>query len=79
MKEKDRVKNALEAVAAMNGISVSEVHAEIQNAIQEALENPDPSVQQFWASIPHKGDIPTPEEVIGYLSSRYDSGSILVQ
>lgn len=79
MKEKDRVQNALEAIASINGVSVNEVRAEIQTAIQEALENPDPSVQQFWTSIPHKGSVPTPDEVIACLSSWFDSDSSLIQ
>lgn len=79
MKEKDRVHNALIAVAAINGMTVDEVRTEIQAAIDEAMKSTDPSVQQFWASIPHKGPAPTPEEVIDCISSRFTADCDYIQ
>lgn len=60
--------NALEIIAAKEGISVEEVRREIQLAIDEAMKNPDPKVQAEWRKIPKKGKKPTPEEVIEFVS-----------
>lgn len=30
------------------------------------MKSPEPQAQDFWKSIPHKGEQPTPEEVIAY-------------
>lgn len=73
MKEKDRAYNAIVAVAAMNGMTVEEVRAEIQASIDEAIKSPSPSVQQVWASIPYEGAVPTPEELIDYIYFRLTS------
>ena len=56
-------KKALESVAKKNGVSVEEVRREIEIVIAAAKANSDPEIQAFWISIPHKGEIPTPEEV----------------
>ena len=60
--------NALEIIAAKEGISVEEVSREIQLAIDDAMKNPDPKVQAEWRKIPKKGKKPTPEEVIEIVS-----------
>lgn len=59
---------SLEAVAKMNGVSVETVKQEIELAIAVASENSDPKVQAFWNSVPRKGKVPTPEEVIAYIA-----------
>ncbi len=60
--------NALEIIAAKEGISLEEVRREIQLAIDDAMKNPDPKVQAEWRKIPKKGKKPTPEEVIEFVS-----------
>lgn len=60
--------NALEIVAAKEGISVEEVRREVQLAIDEAMKNPDPKIQAEWRKIPKKGKKPTPEEVVEFFS-----------
>ncbi len=62
------VKNALQAIADREGISVSEVRKEIQSAIDEGMKSTDKSVQEYWSKIPRKGVKPTPEEVINYIT-----------
>lgn len=62
------VKNALQAIADREGISVSEVRKEIQSAIDEGMKSTDKSVQAYWSKIPRKGVKPTPEEVINYIA-----------
>ena len=60
----------IEKVARHNGVSEDEVRREIQTAIDLAMANPDPGVREYWAKIPRKGDKPTPEEAILYISGQ---------
>ena len=62
-----KAKKALKKLAKPKGISERAVRHEIEIAIQEAMKSPDPQAQAFWKSIPHKGEQPTPEEVIAYI------------
>jgi hypothetical protein len=32
------------------------------------MKSPESQAQTFWKSIPHKGEQPTPEEVIAYIA-----------
>ena len=64
------VRRAFEAVAKKNGVSIEEVRREIEMAISAARKNPAPKVQAFWTAIPCKGDVPTPEEVIAYITGQ---------
>ncbi len=63
-------KKALQLIAAENGCSVAEVRREINKAIDEGMKSTDPKAMELWASIPRKGDKPTPEEVIKAVSKR---------
>ena len=62
------VKNVLKTVADNNGVSVETVRHEIEVAIAAARENTDPNVRAFWNDLPCKGETPTPEEVIAYIT-----------
>lgn len=55
-------------IAEQEGISVSEVRHEIQLAIDEAMNCPDPKIRDFWQSIPKKGKKLSPEEAVLFLS-----------
>lgn len=44
------------------------VRREIEIAITEARKSTDPKARAFWKTVPHKGEQPTPEEVIVYLA-----------
>lgn len=50
-----------------NGISVDEVRRDIQYAIDEGWNNPDPQVQKYWHNISSKHKKPTMDEVIEYI------------
>lgn len=63
-----RAKRALQQVAKRDGVSIRTVRREIEIAIATALKKPDPKAKAFWLSIPHKGEYPTPEEVIAYIA-----------
>lgn len=58
-------------VAEDNGVSTGEVRRAIQEAIKDAYTNPQNSsetVRAYQRRVPCKGEIPTPEELISYLS-----------
>ncbi len=59
---------ALKKLAKQNRISVEAVRHEIELAIAEGMKSTEPQARVFWASIPHKGERPTPEEVIAYIT-----------
>lgn len=61
-------KKGTEKLAKQKGISERTVRQEIEIAIQKAMKSPDPQAQTFWKAIPHKGEQPTPEEVIAYIA-----------
>lgn len=64
MKNKDIFKK----VAMKCGTTPDEVRNEIQLAIDEAFNSPNPEIHRLWENIPRKGDRPTAEEVIEYMS-----------
>ena len=60
---------ALRQTAAAEGISVEALKKEIEDAISAAYANPDPAVRDIWRFVPCKGERPTPEEAIQYISN----------
>jgi len=64
------VDNALERIARAEGITSSKVRREIELVLAAARRDPDPAVRARWESIPHAGEYPTAEEVIGYISGK---------
>lgn len=59
-------------IAKDHGVSASEVRQAIRAAIRDAYTNPpddNGAVRAYQKRIPCKGSIPTPEELIAYLSS----------
>lgn len=71
-----KAKKAIIKVAAENGVTVKEVREEIQKAIDEGMKNADPQVIELWKNCPKKGDKPTPEELIEYLSKMAKGDSL---
>ena len=63
-----KAKMAIKNLAKQKGISEGEVRREIEVAIAEGMKSPEPQAQSFWKTIPHKGEKPTPEEVIAYIA-----------
>lgn len=68
MMNTEKAKNALKKLAKQKGVSEATVKHEIEIAIAEAMKSTEPQAQAFWKSIPHKGERPTPEEVITYIA-----------
>ena len=64
----EKAKKALKNLAKQKGVSEETVRHEIEIAILEAIKSSEPTARAFWMSIPHKGKVPTPEEVITYIA-----------
>lgn len=65
---------ALEKIAQEQGVSIKEVRLEIQNAINQALTNPDPKIQAAWKSICRNGKPPSPEKLVEILLNNIKDG-----
>lgn len=64
-------------VAKKNGVSIKEIKAGMQAAINEAYLNlPDDGgiSDAYRQQIPSKSDIPTPDEFIKYLAGKIENG-----
>lgn len=60
-------------IARKNGVSIKEVRQEMQAAIKEAYitpRNDNPDIKAYQNRVPRQNEIPTPEELIYYLSSQ---------
>ena len=66
----EKAEKALLELAKKEGIDTEEVRREIEIAIAAARVNPDPAAQAFWKAVPHKGEYPTPEEVIIHIAKK---------
>lgn len=58
----------LRDVARTHNIPEEMVLAEIEKAIEEAMQNPDPAIRKNWKKMPWKGRKPSAVEFIEYLS-----------
>lgn len=61
-----QAEKALKQIARRENTDVETIRKHIQLAIISGMTNPDHAVQDAWKKIPHKGEYPTPEEVIAY-------------
>lgn len=69
MNEKERVaENTIKKIADREGITVESVRKQMQMAMLNGLCSTNPEIKAFWDSIPRKKEVPTPEELIMYLS-----------
>ena len=67
MKKRKNNKDLFDAIGKENGVTAEEVRREIEKAIMEARNNPDPEKQAEFKK--YFGDgIPTPEEFIHSLA-----------
>ncbi len=62
----DVATKAIEQIALKHNTTVDEVRLQIKVAMLNGLVSDDPRVKAYWQSIPHEGEIPTPEEFIAY-------------
>lgn len=68
-KKKQRIaENAIKKIAEREEVTTESVRKQMQIAMINGLCTTDPKVKAFWESIPREKDIPTPEELIIYVS-----------
>lgn len=60
----------MQKVAQKNNTTADEVVTEIERAIADGVKSEEPQVKEKWKKIPHENEVPSPEELIGYLVSR---------
>lgn len=60
---------ALVETAKRNNVPLDTVLNEINAAISVAMQDPDPSVQAFWRTVPSTDKAPTPMDVIAHIAS----------
>lgn len=68
--KKSKTAKVFEKIAAREGVSVTAVREEIQRAIDIGMLSSDPAVQGKWSEMNCRGEKPTPEEVVLYLSKQ---------
>ncbi len=61
---------AIGRIALQEGKTVEQVRQEISHALTAGMLSPDPKVQAYWRKIPHEKEVPSPEEVIVFLSEK---------
>lgn len=65
-----KAQKIFERVAWQHNTSVEDVKQEIQMAMLAGMNDPTPEVQEHWKEILCKGDKPTPEELLAYLTEK---------
>jgi len=58
----------IKEIAKQHHTTPEQVRREMEAAMAEAKQSKNPAVQARWASIPHKGDEVTLEELIDYIA-----------
>lgn len=67
----DKARRAIELTARREGITAEQVRREIQEAIEQAFDNPPNDLAAYKIrQIPCKGERPTPEEFIVYVTKQ---------
>ena len=64
---RNKEKQAIQAVAKQHGMSVEATMKEIEKAIIAGYSDPDEQVRAYWKQIPCTGEYPTPEELIAFI------------
>lgn len=67
---KEKSEQIYKQIALKNGVTVEEVKTQIKLAMVVGMCNQSPEVQAKWAEIPHDGNVPTPEELLIYLTTQ---------
>lgn len=60
--------NAIRKIAKREGVSTEYVRKQMQIAMINGLCSIDPKVKAFWAAVPREKEVPTPEELIIFIS-----------
>lgn len=67
---KEQAERIYVQIARQHGTTVEEVKKEIKLAMLVGMCNQDPAIQKKWNAIPHDGAVPTPEELLIFLTSQ---------
>jgi len=67
----------IQRIAEREGVPVEHVRQQIRIAMLTGLCSTDPELKAFWDSVPHEADIPTPEELITYISRKIITDSLI--
>jgi hypothetical protein len=67
-REIEIAERAIARIALEYHTTVEEVRLQIKVAMLNGLASDDPKIKAYWKSIPHEGDVPTPEELIAFTS-----------
>lgn len=59
-----KMRHIMEQTAARENTTPEAIYQDIQNTIDEAFSNPDPSIRAAWNNYFPSGKKPTPEEFI---------------
>lgn len=68
--KKRKFNKVMKTIGKKEGRSGAEVEREIQIAIDSAFSSPDPEIRAEWTKVPFKGEYPTVQEVLEYLSEK---------
>ena len=66
---KQNLNSIVRHIAKQERVSEQEVLDEMQKAIDAGYNNPDPTIQKNWATMPFE-DKPTPQELILFLAGK---------
>lgn len=69
--------NAIGKIAEREGVSAEYVRKQMQIAMINGLCSTDPKVKAFWAAVPREEEVPTPEELIIYISETIKHKSLM--
>jgi len=68
LNEKNIYSEVIKKVAEQKGVTVDEIIADIETAINIGFHNLDPAIQEYWSKINPDGEKPTPEKLIEILA-----------
>ncbi len=57
-------------MAAEQGVLPERIKRSMEAVIEAGWNNPDPAIQATWSTVPHKGNVPTVDEVLTYLAAK---------
>ena len=73
MKPEADYSEIIKKIAEQENVSEEYVYMQLQQVIIHGMNNPEPSVQEFWRRIAPNGEMPTPENLIEILTDEITS------
>ena len=69
----EKYKITIERLARERKLTVEEMKAVISDRIKAGMNDPDPEKRAQWEKIPHKGEMPTPDEWLEYAVKKLEA------